>query len=142
MARMGCISRPGVKHNPYATISVNRTTVAENGGLVFSGGASFQFDNSRGEYYTDRFTLSVNARANGEDLYFEIVGPGAVESRFWTSGRFTGYLAANASTHPDFSTATISGNILNTKNLPKASKFNIRRANDERKSRSEILKLV
>jgi hypothetical protein len=109
---MGCISRPGVKHNPYATISVNRTTVAENGGLVLSGGASFQFDNSRGEYYTDRFTLSVNARANGEDLYYEIVGPGAVESRFWTSGRFTGYLAANASTHPDFSTATTTGNIL------------------------------
>jgi hypothetical protein len=109
---MGCISRPGVKHNPYATISVNRTTVAENGGLVLSGGASFQFDSSRGEYYTDRFTLSVNARANGEDLYYEIVGPGAVESRFWTSGRFTGYLAANASTHPDFSTATTTGNIL------------------------------
>jgi hypothetical protein len=109
---MGCISKPGVKHNPYATISVNRTTVAENGGLVLSGGASFQFDNSRGEYYTDRFTLSVNARANGEDLYYEIVGPGAVESRFWTSGRFTGYLAANASTHPDFSTATTTGNIL------------------------------
>jgi hypothetical protein len=109
---MGCISRPGVKHNPYATISVNRTTVAENGGLVVPGGGNFQFDNSRGEYYTDRFTLSVNARANGEDLYYEITGPGAAESRFWTSGRFTGYLAANASTHPDFSTATTTGNIL------------------------------
>lgn len=112
MARMGCISRPGVKHNPYATISVNRTTVAENGGLVVPGGGNFQFDNSRGEYYTDRFTLSVNARANGEDLYYEITGAGAAESRFWTSGRFTGYLAANASTHPDFSTATTTGNIL------------------------------
>ena len=112
MARMGCISRPGVKHNAYATISVNRTTVAENGGLVLSGGGSFQFDNSRGEYYTDRFTLSVNARANGEDLYYDITGPGAAEARFWTPGRFTGYLAANASTHPDFSTATTTGNIL------------------------------
>jgi hypothetical protein len=112
MARLGQMASPGVKHNPYATISINRPTVADNGGLLFPGSSSFTFNSSRGEYYTDQFTITVNARAYGEDLYYQIQGPGAVEARFYQSGRATQYLPTYYNTHYDGSAATATGSIL------------------------------
>ncbi len=106
MARMGSISKPGVKHNPYATITLGRTVVAENGGL-FPASQGFQnlFDaNNESGYYSDKIPITVFARTNGEEIYWQITGSGAEQARFYQSGRSN---AANAwYTNPDGSTST------------------------------------
>ena len=109
MARMGCISRPGVKHNAYATISVNRTTIAENGSLFPQsyGMQTFLSNDSKNGYYTDDFTLTITARANGEDLYYQITGTGAETARFYQSSSSRGSdYSTSWSQNPDGSTST------------------------------------
>lgn len=103
---MCSLNKPGIKNNPYATVSVNRTVVAENGGL-FPAGQGFQnlYDaNNESGYYSDKVTITVMSRANGEDLYWEIVGAGAQQDRFYQSGRTYGSSAWY--TNPDGSTST------------------------------------
>ncbi len=108
MSRMGCISRPGVKHNPYATVTVNRTVIAENGGLFPQNyGLMPLYDaNAKFGYYTDDFTLTLTARANGEDLYYEITGAGAETARFYQTTTGRSGTQTNWYTNPDGSTST------------------------------------
>lgn len=106
---MGCISRPGVKHNPYCSVSVNRTVIAENGGLFPQsyGMLTLNDANAKFGYYTDDFTISISGRTNGEDLYYEITGPGAVTARFYQSSTGRSGVQGSWSINPDGSSATV-----------------------------------
>lgn len=110
---MGTISRPGVKHNPYITCTVNRTVVAENGGLFpQSQGFKNLYDaNGKNGYYTDDFTIIISGRTNGEDLYWQITGTGAEQDRFYQSAtsRSTSYgYTSNWFLNPDGTSSTTS----------------------------------
>ncbi len=123
MARMGCISRPGVKHNPYASISVNRTVIAENGGLFpYNYGFLNLYDaNGVNGYYTDNFNITISARANGEDLYYEITGAGAENARFYQSSTGRSGVASTWYTNPDNSLSTTNSLIGRIGNLSSAT---------------------
>ena len=122
MARMGCISRPGVKHNPYCTVTVNRTAVIENGGLFPPSGGFTVYNPSDSNtdfngYYTDAFTIGIIGRTNGEDLYWQITGTGAEQARFYQGSR--SQASTSYYTNPDGSTSTtdsLTGRIGRTQN--------------------------
>ena len=122
MPRLGCITRPGIKNNLNIYVSVNRTVVAENGGLFPQGyGMMALADaNNLNGYYGDQFTISINGRSNGENLYWQITGAGAEQARFFQSLTNRSGTSSGWYTNPDGSQSTTDsltgriGNLYNT----------------------------
>ena len=108
MPRMCSLNKPGIKHNDYATVTVNTPTqanvVAEfptqysMSGYVYNHPTTFQ-------PYSNIFSITVNNRTNGKELFWTISGAGADPNRFYnvfmnSQYYVNPYTGSNSSSNP------------------------------------------